>query len=168
MLTVEPATAADAATILGLRHAAEDWLSDRGIDQWAPREVPLDTVAALIEAWEFHVARRDPAGSIVGALRLIWADPTIWPEEDGLAGYVHGLVIDRSESGTGLGASLLEWASEQTRLEGRSLLRLDCAETNGALRSYYLNQGFRYVGRREFADGSSWFSVALFEKSTDR
>lgn len=31
-----------------------------------------------------------------------------------------------------------------------------------------MNQGFRYVGRREFADGSAWFSVALFEKSTDR
>lgn len=168
MLTVEPATAADAATILGLRHAAEDWLSDRGIDQWTPHEVPLGTVAAQIEAGEFYVARRDPGGPIVGALRLIGSDPIIWSEHDELACYVHGLVIDRSEAGTGLGASLLEWASEQTRREGRSLLRLDCAETNGALRSYYLDQGFRYVGRREFAEGSAWFSVALFEKSTDR
>lgn len=168
MLTVELATAADAATILGLRHAAEDWLSDRKIDQWTPREMPLATVAAHIEAGEFYVARRDPSGPIVGALRLIWADPTIWPEEDGLAGYVHGLVIDRSEAGTGLGAALLEWASEQTHREGRALLRLDCAETNGALCNYYLNQGFRHVGRHEFADGSAWFSVALFEKSTDR
>lgn len=168
MLTVELATAADAATILGLRHAAEDWLFAREIDQWKPREVPLSTVAAHIEAGEFYVARRDPSGPIVGALRLIWADPTIWPEEDGLAGYVHGLVIDRSEAGTGLGAALLEWASEQTHREGRALLRLDCAETNGALCNYYLNQGFRHVGRHEFADGSAWFSVALFEKSTDR
>lgn len=101
MLTVELATAADAATILGLRHAAEDWLFAREIDQWTPREVPLSTVVAHIEAGEFYVARRDPSGPIVGALRLIWADPTIWPEEDGLAGYVHGLVIDRSEAGTG-------------------------------------------------------------------
>ena len=168
MLTVEPATATDAATILGLRHAAEDWLAGRGIDQWAPREVPLSTVAAQIEAGEFYVARRNPMGPIVAALRLIRSDPTIWPEQDELACYVHGLVIDRSEAGTGIGAAMLEWASEQTRREGRSLLRLDCAENNGALRSYYLNQGFRYVGRREFADDSSWFSVALFEKSTDR
>ncbi|MCJ0978837.1 GNAT family N-acetyltransferase [Rhodococcus sp. ARC_M12] len=168
MLTVELASAADAATILGLRHAAEDWLFARGIDQWTPREVPLTTVAAQIEAGEFHVARREPGAPIVGALRLIWADPAIWPEEDGHAGYVHGVVINRSESGMGLGASLLEWALRRSRQEGRSLLRLDCAETNTELRNYYLRQGFRYVGRREFADGSSWFSVALFERPTDR
>ncbi|MDV8021072.1 GNAT family N-acetyltransferase [Rhodococcus sp. IEGM 1330] len=168
MLTVEPATAADAATILGLRHAAEDWLFARGIDQWTPREVPLATVDAQIEAGEFYVARREPGGPIVGALRLIWADPDIWPGDGQLAGYVHGLVIDRSEAGTGLGTQLLEWAAGRTRREGRSLLRLDCAETNAELRGYYLRQRFREVGRREFADGSSWFSVALFEKSTDR
>ncbi|WP_032378661.1 GNAT family N-acetyltransferase [Rhodococcoides fascians] len=166
MLTVELASAADAATILGLRHAAEDWLAARRIDQWTPREVPLSTVAAQIDAGEFYIARRHPGGPILGALRLIWADPAIWPEQGEAAGYVHGLVIDRSESGTGLGASLLEWASQRTRQEGRALLRLDCAETNIDLRSYYLRQGFRYVGRRDFGDGSSWFSVALFEMST--
>ncbi|MCZ4517414.1 GNAT family N-acetyltransferase [Rhodococcus ruber] len=166
MLTVELASAADAATILALRHAAEDWLAARRIDQWTPREVPLSTVAAQIDAGEFHIARRHPGGPIVGALRLIWADPDIWPEQVEAAGYVHGLVIDRSESGTGLGASLLEWASQRTRQEGRALLRLDCAETNIDLRSYYSRQGFRCVGRRDFGDGGSWFSVALFEMST--
>ncbi|MFI8566323.1 hypothetical protein ACIGGF_07145 [Rhodococcus sp. NPDC078407] len=50
MLTVELASAADAATILALRHAAEDWLAARHIDQWAPREVSLSTVAAQIDA----------------------------------------------------------------------------------------------------------------------
>ncbi|MEH6794376.1 MAG: GNAT family N-acetyltransferase [Rhodococcus sp. (in: high G+C Gram-positive bacteria)] len=168
MLTVELASAADAATILGLRHAAEDWLFARGIDQWTPREVPLTTVAAQIDAGEFHVARYGHRGPIVAALRLIDSDPDIWPDQDEPACYVHGLVIDRSESGMGLGASLLEWALRRSRQEGRSLLRLDCAETNTELRNYYLRQGFRYVGRREFAEGSSWFSVALFEKPTDR
>ncbi|WP_346772990.1 GNAT family N-acetyltransferase [Rhodococcoides fascians] len=168
MLTVELASAADAATILDLRHAAEDWLAARRIAQWAPREVPLSTVAAQIEAGEFHVARRHPGGPIVGALRLIWADPSIWPEPDVLAGYVHGLVIDRSEAGTGLGTSLLEWASQRTRQEGRGLLRLDCAETNTDLRNYYIRQGFQNVGRRDFDSDSSWFSVALFEKPTAR
>ena len=61
---------------------------------------------------------------------------------------------------------MLEWALQRTRQEGRALLRLDCAETNTELRSYYLRHGFRYVGRHDFADGSSWFSVALFEMST--
>lgn len=168
MLTVEPATAADATTILALRHAAEDWLFARGIAQWTPREIPLSTVVSQIDAGEFYVARREPGGPIVGALRLIWTDPAIWPDEAESSCYVHGLVIDRSEAGTGLGALLLAWAAEHTRRAGRPLLRLDCAESNDALRSYYLSQGFRYVGRREFADGSSWFSVALFEKSTDR
>ncbi|MGV8874217.1 MAG: GNAT family N-acetyltransferase [Rhodococcus sp. (in: high G+C Gram-positive bacteria)] len=168
MLTVELASAADAATILGLRHSAEDWLAARGIDQWTPREVPLSTVASQIDAGEFYIARRHPGGPIVGALRLIWSDPSIWPDRDDLAGYVHGLVIDRNEAGSGLGTSMLEWARRRTRREGRSVLRLDCAESNAALRGYYVRQGFRYVGRHDFADGSSWFSVVLFEKATDR
>ncbi|WP_206487081.1 GNAT family N-acetyltransferase [Rhodococcus sp. KRD162] len=166
MLTVELASAADAATILGLRHAAEDWLAAREIDQWTPREVPLSTITAQVEAGEFYIARREPDGPIIAALRLIWSDPTIWPERSEPAGYVHGLVIDRAAAGTGVGASMLAWAAEQTRGEGRALLRLDCAESNSALCSYYLRQGFRYVGRHEFADGSTWFSVALFERST--
>lgn len=116
----------------------------------------------------FHIVRRVPDGPLVGALRLIWSDPCIWPDQDHRAGYVHGLVIDRNEAGTGLGASMLDSASRRARHEGRSLLRLDCAETNTELCSYYLRQGFRHVGRREFADGSSWFSVALFERSIDR
>lgn len=115
MLTVELASAADAATILALRHAAEDWLAARRIDQWPPREIPLSTVADQVDAGEFYIARRNPGGPIVGASRLIWADPAIWPEQGDAAGYVHGLVIDRSEAGTGLGASLLEWASQRTR-----------------------------------------------------
>lgn len=168
MLTVELASAADAATILGLRHDAEDWLAARKIDQWSPREVPLSTVVAQIEEGEFYTARRKPDGPIVGALRLIWTDPSIWPDEGERAGYVHGLVIDRGVAGTGLGASMLEWAAQRTRQEGRSLLRLDCAESNAALRGYYIREGFHYVGRHDFADGSSWFSVALLEKRTDR
>ena len=63
---------------------------------------------------------------------------------------------------------MLEWATQRTRQEGRGLLRLDCAETNTDLRNYYVRQGFQNVGRRDFEGGSSWFSVALFEKPTAR
>ena len=39
MIDVRPAHDDDAAVILQMRHAAEDWLAGRGIDQWCPREV---------------------------------------------------------------------------------------------------------------------------------
>jgi ribosomal protein S18 acetylase RimI-like enzyme len=50
------------------------------------------------------------------------------------AGYVHGLVIDRSQAGEGLDGQLLDWAVGRTRHAGRQFLRLDCAADNERLR----------------------------------
>ena len=58
---------------------------------------------------------------------------------------------------------MLSHASDTARRAGVSRLRLDCAETNAALRSYYQRCGFTETGRRDFDDGK-WFSVTLFEK----
>jgi len=145
-----------------MRHAAEDWLAGRGIDQWRPREVPLGAVREQIDRGEFVVARYPSSGLVVAAMRLMWSDPAIWRHDDAFAGYVHGLVIDRAHAGRGLGRRLLDWAAQETTMAGANRLRLDCAETNLALRHYYRRCGFREVGRRDF--DADWFSVTLFER----
>ena len=94
-------------------------------------------------------------------MRLMWSDPAIWRHDDAFAGYVHGLVIDRAHAGQGLGRHLLDWAARETKMTGASKLRLDCAETNLALRNYYRRCGFREVGRRDL----NRFSVTLFERT---
>lgn len=162
MLVVRRAESTDAAAILALRHAAEDWLASRSIDQWKPREIPLATVDQQVSRGEFVVGLEPHTQDIVAAMRIIWSDPAIWTDDKN-ACYVHGLVIDRSHAGTGLGSAMLSHASEMARRSGVSYLRLDCAETNAALRSYYRRVGFTEVGRRDFDDGQ-WFSVTLFEK----
>ncbi|MCC8928796.1 GNAT family N-acetyltransferase [Rhodococcus sp. I2R] len=143
-----------------LRHAAEDWLRARGIDQWTPREVPLTVIEKQVLRGEFFVARNSRSAQIIGAVRLIWSDPEIWGESAVRAAYVHGLVIDRSLVGVGLGRDLLTWAARHARDEGAETLRLDCAETNPALRRYYRNFGFSEVGVRDLGR----FEVVLFEK----
>ncbi|OZE81719.1 GNAT family N-acetyltransferase [Rhodococcus sp. 15-649-1-2] len=162
MLDVRAARTNDSPAILALRHAAEDWLASRSIDQWTPGEVPLSTVRLQVSRGEFVVARYPGSSTIVAAMRTIRSDPEIWPD-DGDALYVHGLVIDRCHAGTGLGAAMLDHAARSAADAGISRVRLDCAETNATLRRYYLGQGFAEVGRREFEDGK-WFSVTLFEK----
>ena len=71
-------------------------------------------------------------------------------------------MVDRSQAGTGLGEAMLGWVEEQARARGAELFRLDCCESNAALRAYYVTLGFREVGRRDFE--GAWFSATLFEK----
>lgn len=151
----------DAPAILGLRAAAELWLHERDIEQWDVGGVSLAEVQQQVSQGEWHVARDGDA--VCGALRLLWSDPAVWQADDGLAVYVHGLVIDRGHAGTGLGAGLLDWAAEQGRRAGAAAVRLDCVEGNPGLRRYYSRLGFRTVGRRDF--GGRWRSVTLFERN---
>lgn len=69
---------------------------------------------------EFFVARDRAQSRIVGALRLIWSDPVVWPDSNEPAGNVHGLVIDREFSGTSLGERLLVWPIDGPRRRTRS------------------------------------------------
>lgn len=110
---------------------------------------------------EWHLARTS-TGEPAACLRLLWSDPEVWPGAQEPAGYLHGLVIDRRFAGTGLGAGLPRWAEIRALVAGVQVLRLDCVETNRALRAYYAGRGWREVGRRDFA--GPWFSAVLMEK----
>ncbi|MDV6275026.1 GNAT family N-acetyltransferase [Rhodococcus erythropolis] len=127
----------------------------------------LEQIKGQISRGEFYVARDQVQSRIVGALRLIWSDPQVWPNSDGPAGYVHGLVIDRAFSGDSMGERLLRWARRRSAEEDAQYLRLDCVETNVRLRRYYVDAGFIEVGRRDFGDDvdNGWFRVVLFERS---
>ena len=127
-----------------------------------PGEVTREDVARQAAHGEWHVL---PGlnGTPVGGLRLLWSDAPIWQDQDRFAAYVHGLMVDRAHAGSGLGEAMLGWVEEQARARGAELFRLDCCESNSALRGYYAALGFREVGRRDF-DGA-WFSATLFEKA---
>ncbi|TCO61159.1 acetyltransferase (GNAT) family protein [Actinocrispum wychmicini] len=156
---MERAVAGDVPEILRVRRAAEDWLAGMGIEQWPRAGVPADVVSVQVGQGEWLVARNDDA--VCGAFRLLWSGEPVWPGDGVDAGYVNGLVIDRSHAGGGLGSRLLAWAGDLAREAGATALRLYCVEHNHRLRRYYVDQGFRPAGRGRFASGGT---AVLFEK----
>lgn len=163
-LQLELAQTSDAGAIHRLRRQLEDWLEAKGIEQWKPGEVGEQDIAAQISDGEWHVLRDSTLG-IAAALRLLWEDREVWGNDAAQAVYVHGLMVDRRAAGRHLGEALLQWAADQGRVGGARTFRLDCGESNAALRSFYRQRGFEEVGRRDFDHG--WFSVTLFEKQLE-
>ncbi|ASU77303.1 N-acetyltransferase [Actinopolyspora erythraea] len=161
---LEAATPDAAPEIHGLRERLADWLHEKGIQQWPRGEVTLDRIASEIERAEWHCVRLPELGVVAG-MRVLWSDPDFWGEDTTPAVYVHGLMVDRSMARTGMGTFLLESAADLGRAAGVDTLRLDCAESNDVLRSYYAAHGFREVGRHVVR---GLFPVTLFERLIDR
>jgi GNAT superfamily N-acetyltransferase len=160
-IAVRPAALDDVGVLHRLRVEAEDWLAARGIEQWGQGSLSSSDLRAQVVDGQWHVGVTR-SGDIAGGLRLLWADRDVWQADDAFAAYVHGLVIDRRLAGLGVGSRLLVWVEDRARKAQASMLRLDCVESNAALRAYYGSLGFREVGRRDF-DGP-WFSATLLEK----
>ena len=154
--------------MLELLTEAAQWTAAMGHGIW-PAPFPRGPVAANAEARELYLA--SCAGEVVGTLALQWRDPYIWSDagEDGRAGYVHRVVVRRSNSGAGLGARLLAWAEDETRARGRDLLRLDVVTHNQPLRRYYEGTGFAHVrdasGEWTRRDGTRYaWQTSLYER----
>jgi protein-tyrosine phosphatase len=155
---LDVASPADAAAVLRLRDAVAGWLLARGIDQWHPGELTETGLAAHAAAGNLHGLRS--AGGIVAAVVVQHADEPIWGPDDGKAGYVHTLVVDRAHAGSGVGRRVLAGAEDLIAASGRPLARLDCVSRNPALRAYYRTAGYAEVGTREIYYGT----ITLFEK----
>lgn len=158
-----PAAADDAAAIVTLRDTLAEGLLAQGIRQWHPGEVDVDDVRDQIARGEWYVVR--DAG-IIGTLRLIWSDQRIWADlvgpDDNHAGYVHGLMVDPDQRGTGLGQSLLAWAEDQMRAHGRRVARVDCVASNERLRAHYRALGYTERGVRDV--DPRWHPLMRFER----
>jgi GNAT superfamily N-acetyltransferase len=87
--------------------------------------------------------------SIVATVTLQWSDELFWGAQPDDAGYAHRLVVRRDRAATGLGATLIDWASQRVRAAGRTRLRLDASADNLPLCSFYERLGFTYRGDRE-------------------
>lgn len=160
---VRAAMPADVAALHAIRSGCERWLAARGVEQWVVGEVSPDDIAAQVERRDWFVGV-DASDTIIGALRYLSADNDVW--SDAIAGdarYVHGLMTDRRAAAAGSGSLLLSWAENRATTEGFGAMRLDCVESNRALRAFYRSRGYAEVGRRDF--NGAWFSVVRFEKS---
>ncbi len=162
--------------ILQLIEEAAGWLRGKGTDQWA-RPWPdrrarderiwrdLDSGSTWI-VWDAAV----PAGTIT----VTTEDPRdaagryVWPQRKRRqkALYVRRVIVGRSHAGLGLGAALIDWASEAAMQQiGTPRLRIDVWTTNRDLHAYYRGRGFRRRARRLPWKLPGYPSRALFERT---
>ncbi|WP_328696028.1 GNAT family N-acetyltransferase [Streptomyces sp. NBC_00342] len=144
---LRPATDGDFAAVARLRDDAARWMLGQGITgQWRPGELTEEhfrlTVKRGGEVWIAESGER-----MVGAWEVWWEDEAAWGPQPPVAGYVHRLMVDRETAPPGTGRLLLHAAERRIASVGREFVRLDCLADNARLNSYYLDEGYRAVGR---------------------
>jgi len=146
---IRRAEAGDLDAILGLRQEAEQWLRERGIEQWTDSwsEHARKLIADNLAAGKTSVVTRDGEDQVVATVTLNGPDLDFWTEADDLdsATYLYKLIVSRSKAGTGLGDAILNWASERAAQDGKRWLRIDVWRDNHGLQDYYLKRGFHHV-----------------------
>lgn len=159
---VKLATSEDVDVLLGLRDRLAGWLTRRGVRQWMPGELPAERLAEWVDREAIHVLRRE--GRLVAAVAVMWEDTSLWGIDDGSAGYIHLLMVDRTHAGRGLGDRMLAHAEGHIVRTGRTLARLDAVTANPFLDTWYRARGYKPVGTTEFPD-PRWHDTTLYEKA---
>lgn len=164
-LTIRLATKADTSTVVNIWNAASAWLRDQGEDQWQYPVKMHNVNRAITERACWIVDRAD--GVPVGTITLDEnADPDLWLPSDhpDNALYLHRLVVDLTERGQNVGASILDWAGTHACAFGKPLIRLDAWSSNTRLHQYYRDRGFRHV---RTVEGPDVVSGVCFERPSD-
>ncbi|MGW2743830.1 GNAT family N-acetyltransferase [Streptomyces sp. NPDC001450] len=157
---------ADLASVVRLRDDAARWMLAQGITgQWRPGELDEGHFRRIMECGEVWLAEAD--GRLAGAWELWWEDEDAWGAQPPVAGYVHRLMVNRSSAPPGTGRLLLRAAERRVAEAGRAWVRLDCLAGNAPLNKYYLNAGYRIVGRKagKPQPGGAPKSFTLLEKA---
>ncbi|AEI13638.1 nucleoside/nucleotide kinase family protein [Cellulomonas gilvus] len=158
-MTPRPAGPGDVAAVHALRRDLEEWMAERGIDQWPVGSLPRERVAAQVAAGQWWVVEDDEG--VLATVRVVPADPEYWGEDTTPALYVHGLMVARRAGGRGLGRALVEWAHARAQRAGAVWLRLDHRASNPHLDALYRSWGFEAVGESE----RPGFRVVLMQRA---
>lgn len=152
------ATPDDVDAVHGLRRDLEDWMAARGVVQWPVGSLPRERVAAQVADGQWWVVR--DADGVRGTVRVLRHDPDFWGDDDAPALYVHGLMVARRASGTGLGRALVEWVAGRAHDAGVTWLRLDHRASNPHLDDVYRSWGFEAVAETD----RPGFAVVLMQR----
>ncbi|MGC4953854.1 GNAT family N-acetyltransferase [Actinomadura citrea] len=167
MRSIRRANDDDLPDIIALRSESEKWLAEQGIEQWTSKwdEVGRRKLRDSVQRREAWVVE-DEGQTIATVTLNTRPDLDFWrPEVDGPALYLYKMLVARKRSGEGVGAEILDWATDRAAKDGFPYLRLDVWRTNHALQRYYLANGFEHV-RTEVVPGRD--SGACFQRRAVR
>ncbi|WP_067460985.1 GNAT family N-acetyltransferase [Actinomadura macra] len=160
MRTIDLATADDLAEVLALLNGVAEWLTSRGINQWASG-FAAERVAPIIERGEMYLVHQD--GSAIATVTVSTDGPAdFWTPEELAepARYVAKLATAREHAGQGLGELLLRWTIDLAARQGARWIRLDAWRTNYRLHDFYRGAGWSHLRTVELEN--RW-SGALFQ-----
>jgi len=154
---------------------ATEWLRGKSTDQWAKPWPTLRmrherALKDIVSGKTWMVSDDD---TIVGTITVDKEAPVdfasnyVWPAElrAETALYVRRMIVRRSYAGLGLGAGLLDWATDFAKRElSTTLLRIDVWTTNYRLHDYYRSQGFTLCEFRDPVALPDYPARALFER----
>ena len=159
-LVIRRAMSSDAAAVSAVLRESAAWLEQRGIPLWQQSELLPEVLAPDIEQGFYVLALLH--GTPVGAFKFQPEDPVFWPDATpGEAAYVHRVAVRRAHAGGQLSLALLNWAVQQTRVEHRQFLRLDCDLARPRLRAVYERFGFVHHSDRQIGP----YHVARYQLS---
>jgi hypothetical protein len=139
-MIVEQATIGDLPVILVLRQEASDWLTKKGIDQWAVAwpspEAQSERILSSIRAGTWMVRTDDGETAATVALDSL-SDPQLWTpsEQADPSMYLHRLIVRRKYAG--LGDDVIDWACKRAGELGNPWVRIDVWTDNIGLHRYY-------------------------------
>ena len=147
---LDGAAAADAALLAALRDVVNEAYARGEAELWreGAARISGDQLRALVASGQLAAARED--GRVVGCVRVTSLDPRT--AELGL------LAVAGERAGSGVGRALMAFAHDLARERGHSAMRLTLlVPQEGShpfkvrLEEWYRRQGYRAVGRADFA-----------------
>ncbi|MFF4574106.1 GNAT family N-acetyltransferase [Streptomyces sp. NPDC001410] len=144
-VTIRPADRNEADAIASMWAEAGRWLKSKMIDQW---QYPANQEKLSRDIEQGHAYVMTNGSEYLGTITVDgFADPEFWLPGDlpDSALYAHRIIVRPNVSGSSLGVSMLDWASQKAAKLGKSWLRVDAWKTNSDLGRYYESQGFTHV-----------------------
>ncbi|MDA9774107.1 GNAT family N-acetyltransferase [Saprospiraceae bacterium] len=141
----------DMEIVLTILEAAAMGLKSKGIDQWSywldPPESKKKWLLDGLTNKEFYFLKQ--ADETLGMIRILESDELYWGKQNEAALYIHSLVVQAEFKGRGLGVKAMLKVEEIAREKKINFLRLDCVSENQDLCNYYIQQGFKIVGKKQ-------------------
>ncbi|OPJ62931.1 GNAT family N-acetyltransferase [Clostridium oryzae] len=141
-LKIKLADKKDAEVIIGLLNEATLKLHKKGINQW---EYPwnVETVQQDIESQHTYVTVQND--EIIGTFSIKSMNVKKWFRGGEQSLYLYRIAVAPWFQNKNIGKGMVQYALKFAKKRGQAIC-LDCWAGNSKLRSFYSDNGFRYVG----------------------